>query len=256
MDRDYLRALRLDGKGYIVLGVGEGFGRRSCHALAQAGAELLCVDLDPAVADETAAALGGIAHAADATDRGAMEGVFAAAQRHFGDRLAGVVDVVGMSQGQPLPEYDDAAIERQFDIVLHHALLTLQLGGPALARNGGGSLTFIGSMAGIITVPGSPVYGIAKAALHHAVRYAAVEYGPQHVRVNAIAPGYARTPRLLARYDDEVWASTDRSIPLGRAADPAEIAGVVLFLASELACYVTGNVILLDGAVSHTINPR
>ena len=252
MPHNYVDALRLDGKAFIVLGVGEGFGRESCHALSQAGATLLCVDLDAAVAAEAASAVGGIAHRADVTKRAEMEALFATASERFGNRLAGLVDVVGMSMNGPLPSFDDEALDRQFTLVLRHAILAMQLGGPALARNGGGSMTFIGSISGIATLAGQSIYGAAKAALHHAVRYAASEFGRDGVRVNAIAPGYSRTPRLLARYEAADWERVGASNPLGRAGEPADVAGTVLFLASDLARYVTGNILTLDGGAINT----
>jgi NAD(P)-dependent dehydrogenase (short-subunit alcohol dehydrogenase family) len=249
---NYVEALRLDGKAFIVLGVGAGLGRESCLALSQAGATVFCVDLDAGIAEEAARAVGGVAHVADVTDRASVEALFAVALERFGKQLTGVVDVVGMANNGPFASFDDDALDRQFNIVLRHAILTMQIGGPLLGRNGGGSMTFIGSISGIINQLGQSMYGAAKAALHHAVRSAALEYGSVGVRVNAIAPGYTRTPRLLEKIGPAEWARIAASNPLRRAAEPADIAGAVLFLASGLAGYVTGNVLTLDGGVANT----
>jgi NAD(P)-dependent dehydrogenase (short-subunit alcohol dehydrogenase family) len=257
MPASYVDALRLDGKGFIVFGVGEGLGRQSCLALREAGAEIVCVDVDPAIAARTAADVDGIAQPADVTKRADMEAAFATATTRFGDRFAGLVDVVGMADNRKLPEFDDAAIDRQLGIVFRHALLAMQLGGPLLARAGGGSMTFIGSMAGIINLPNQSLYGTAKAALHHAVQCAAVEFGHASVRVNAIAPGFVRTPRSNAKTTEEQWAKVGAMTPLPRPGEPWDIAAMVLFLASDLGRFVTGNIIRLDGGITHTVStPR
>lgn len=249
---NYSEMFRLDGKAFVVLGVGEGIGRESCIALTQAGARVLCVDIDGAVADAAAAAIGGISHRADVLSRGDVEGIFAHAQEAFGRQLAGLVDVVGLAHNGPIAAFDDATISKQFDIVVRHAILAIQAGAPLLARNGGGSLTFIGSIAGLATFPGQTFYGAAKAALFHLVRSAAFEYGKDHIRVNAIAPGFTRTPRLLARLSEDDWRAIAVTNPMGRAAEPADIASAVLLLASDLARYITGNVLTLDGGVANT----
>jgi NAD(P)-dependent dehydrogenase (short-subunit alcohol dehydrogenase family) len=134
---DYSSFLRLDGKGFVVLGAGDGMGRQTCHALAQAGATVLCVDRDPQLADSIAKEVSGVAVAADVTDRADMQRVFQLADTRFGQYLRGVVDIVGVAQIGLLADLDDADWDRQFAIVLRHAFLTIQLGGAALASRGG-----------------------------------------------------------------------------------------------------------------------
>ncbi|RYF31993.1 MAG: SDR family oxidoreductase [Comamonadaceae bacterium] len=248
---DFLSQLRLDGRGIVVLGAGQGIGEQTSHALAQAGARVLCVDRDQGLADAIANATGGIPFAADVTDRADMERLFAHARQVLG-RVHGVVDIIGVAGIKPLSETDDAAWDRQFDIVLRHAYMAIQIGGEAMAAEGGGCLTFVGSMSGNLAVPNQTAYGVSKAALHHLVRCAGAEYGPRGVRVNAVAPGYVRTPRLNMRLDDAAWQAIGRTVPLGRAATPAEIAGPLLFLSSDLSAHVTGAVLAVDGGVSVT----
>jgi NAD(P)-dependent dehydrogenase (short-subunit alcohol dehydrogenase family) len=254
---DYLADLKLDGRGFVVLGAGPGIGEQTCHALAQAGAKLLCVDIDRAAAESTAKAVGGIPFQADVTRRAAMQGVFDEATARFGTGLSGLVDVVGIAHIKPLTAFDDEAIDRQFDLVLRHALVAMQIGGPLLAANGGGSMTFIGSISGLATMNNHSMYGTAKAALHQLVKYAAQEFGPGGVRVNAIAPGYTRTPRLLESRSPAMWKLIDESNPLRRAGNASDVARAALFLSSDLARYVTGNVLVLDGGVSNATSiPR
>jgi 3-oxoacyl-[acyl-carrier protein] reductase len=102
---NYADLLRLDGKAFIVIGVGEGIGRECAHALHDAGATLLCVDVNLAIADEAAAAVGGIAHRADVTRRADVEAMFERAVEHFGSSLTGVVDVVGLASNGPRRNY-------------------------------------------------------------------------------------------------------------------------------------------------------
>jgi NAD(P)-dependent dehydrogenase (short-subunit alcohol dehydrogenase family) len=247
---DYTGFLRLDGKGFVVLGAGDGMGRQACHALAQAGATVLCVDRDSQLAEAIAKEVSGVAVTADVTDRADMERIFQLADARFGQHLRGVVDIVGVAQIGMLADVDDASWERQFSIVLRHAYLTIQLGGAALASRGGGSMVFIGSISGLVSVANQAAYGTAKAALHHLVRCSAHELGPQGIRVNAIAPGFVRTPRLLSRLSDSFWDGIAQANPLRRVAIPADIASAILFLCSDLAGYVTANILTLDGGTS------
>jgi NAD(P)-dependent dehydrogenase (short-subunit alcohol dehydrogenase family) len=249
---DPLRAARLEGRGYVVLGAGGGgIGEAVAHIFAAAGADLICVDRDEKEAQAIAAATGGTAHAADVTSRAELTDVFERTEALFGTRFAGVIDIVGMASMGGIASFDDAAIARQFDIVFGHALRTVQLAAPLLARTGGGSIGFVGSVSGIAAIPNQPVYGMAKAALHHLVRYAGQEFGPQGVRVNAVAPGFVETPRLKAALPAALWAEVARTNPLRRPAQPRDVANALLFLASDLAAYVNGAILPLDGGVTN-----
>lgn len=254
LDHDHLASARLDGRGYVVLGAGGGgLGDATCEALSAAGARLLCVDISEAQATEIAGRVRGKPWVADVTVRSDMMSVFEQADAIFDDRFSGVVDIVGMARSARIEEMNDAEIDRQFAIVLRHALLTVQLAGPMLARSGGGTLTFVGSISGMTAIPNQAFYGIAKAALHHLVLYAAQEFGPSGVRVNAVAPGFIATPRLKAILPKEVWQHLANSNPLRRVAVPGDIAKAILFLVSNLSDYVTGNILTLDGGVSQSL---
>ena len=245
---DYLSLARLDGRSFVVFGAGAGMGRQAAHALAQAGAQVACADQDPALAEQVAGELGGLAIAADATRREGVARVFEKAQA-LGP-VSGVVDVIGAALIGPLSELDDAGWDRQFDLVLRHAFLVLQIGAQAIARAGGGTVVFVGSISGVRAVPDQSAYGAAKAALHHLVSCMGVELAAAGVRVNAVAPGWVRTPRLEQRLGTEAWAAVDRMIPRGSAGVPAEIAAPVLFLSSPMSSYVTGQVLVADGGLT------
>ncbi|RDK05358.1 SDR family NAD(P)-dependent oxidoreductase [Cupriavidus lacunae] len=245
---DYLSLLRLDGRGFVVLGAGQGIGEQTVHALAQAGARVLCVDRDEHLAQSIAAKVGGIPCTADATSRPDMQRVFDTARQHFG-RIHGVVDIIGVAGVKPLVEFDDAAWNQQFDIVVRHAYLAIQIGAEFMKADGGGTFAFVGSLAGELVVPNEVAYAASKAALHHLVRSAAVEYARHNIRINAVSPGFVRTPRLNQRLDEATWAAVGQAIPLGRAATPAEIASHLLFLVSDLSAHMAGEIINVDGGL-------
>ena len=242
----------MDGRVCVVLGAGLGMGRQTAHAFGQAGARVVCVDRGAARAERVAAEIDGLAVEADVTRREQLERAFAVAHDRAGP-VRHVVDIVGMPRIASLQAFDDAAWRGQFEIVLDHAFLTVQIGGQAVAAAGGGAMVFVGSMSGIGSVHGQVAYGAAKAALHHLVAGAARELAASKVRVNAVAPGFVRTPRLVAMLSEDQWRAVDGVIPRGSAATPAEIAGPILFLSSELASYITGQTLVVDGGLTGTV---
>ena len=241
--------LELKGRGFVVLGAGQGIGAASAEALAQAGASVLCVDNDEGRAKAIAREVKGHACCADVLKRADMERIFREAQVLLG-AVTGIIDIVGIARLKPLASFDDAAWGEQFDQVVRHAFLTLQIGAAAVKQAGGGTITFVGSLAGLRAVREEVVYGTAKAALHYLVLSAASELARDGIRVNAVAPGFIRTPRLEQMLGNQ-WALVDKAIPLGRAAQPHEIAAPLLFLASELSSHVTGQVLAVDGGLAN-----
>jgi NAD(P)-dependent dehydrogenase (short-subunit alcohol dehydrogenase family) len=248
---DYASLTRLDGKGVVVLGAGQGIGRQTAHALAAVGARTVCVDREADRAEEIAAEVGGLAWVGDVTVRDRVEALFEFADGALGG-IHGVVDIVGLTRTADLVEFDDKAWDEQFDVILRHALLAMQIGRGYLAANGGGAMAFVGSVSGLYGAPWHAGYGAAKAALMHLVKSAAVEFAPDNIRVNAVAPGRVATPTILARLTEERRATFEAAIPMGRMARPAEIAAVLLFLLSPLSSYISGTTIMVDGGVGAT----
>ena len=246
----YLKLLDLKGRGFVVLGAGQGIGEQAAHALAQAGASVVCVDNDSGRAEAVAQDVHGHACRGDVTQRSDMERIFGEAKVRLG-AVTGIVDIVGIARIRPLAAFDDTAWSEQFDQVLRHAFLTLQIGAAALKEAGGGTMTFVGSMAGLRAVRDQAAYGTAKAALHHLVRTTASELARDRIRVNAVAPGFIRTPRLKQILAADQWRLIEQAIPLGRAAEPYEIAAPLLFLASELSSNITGQVLAVDGGLAN-----
>jgi NAD(P)-dependent dehydrogenase (short-subunit alcohol dehydrogenase family) len=236
----------------VVLGGGNGIGRQTCHALAQAGAKVVCVDREETRAVAVAREVSGVALCGDVTQRSDVARIFAAA-RECGP-VRGLVDIVGMPQLGPLAKLDDRLWASQFDLVLTHAFLAMQVGGQAIADAGGGAMVFVASISGLTRIPGQVAYGTAKAALIQLVAGMSVELGPARVRVNAVAPGFVRTPRLNTMLNEGQWDQIGSLIPLGAPASPAEIAAPILFLLSEMASHVTGQTLLVDGGIAGVVN--
>src|SRR5262249_29692819 len=154
-----------------------------------------------------------------------MERIFAAAREH--GPVRGVIDIVGMPHLGPLANLDDRLWGSQFDLVLTHAFLAIQVGGKAIADAGGGAMVFVASMSGLTQIQGQVAYGAAKAALMQLVAGMGLEFGPLRVRVNAVAPGFVRTPRLNTMLSEDQWGQIANLIPLGAPAQPAEIAAPI-----------------------------
>lgn len=244
----YPDLLRLDGRGFVVVGAGQGIGRHTTHALAACGARVFCIDNQEQLAKEVADEVGGIPWVMDATKRDeVVEGV-AEARRQLGG-IHGLVDIVGMARWEPFLDTSDETWDWTFDMVVRHAFLFGQEAGKAMAAGGGGSMVFIASVSGITSAPLHAPYGAAKAGLMSLVRTMAVELGPQGVRVNAVAPGMVWTPRISAMVDDAGKQANIDNAPLRRVAEPPDIASAALFLASDLAGYVTGHTLVVDGGV-------
>ncbi len=245
---DYPALLRLDGRGFVVVGAGQGIGRQTAHALAEAGARVLCADVDRARAYAIAAEVGGAPWVGDVRGRDATQHLVADAERVLG-HLDGVVDIVGEARFGPFLDCTDEDWDWSFAMVLRHAYLTAQLAGRAMADRGG-VMVFVASVSGLTSAPRHAAYGAAKAALMSLVRTVAVELGPRGVRANAVAPGAVWTPRVAALLGEEGRARNAANAPLGRIGLPADIASAILFLASDLSAYVTGQTLVVDGGVS------
>jgi len=246
---DYPGLLRLDGRGFVVAGAGQGIGRQTAHALAAAGARVLCADVVGERAAQVAAEVGGVPWQGDVRERDEVERLVTEARAALG-RLHGFVDIVGMARFADLLDTSDDDWRFNFDMVLRHAFLLAQAGGRALCDAGGGVLVFVASASALASAPHHAAYGAAKAALLSLVRTAAVELGPSGVRVNAVAPGTVWTPRVAALLGEEGRARNEANAPLRRIALPEDVASAILFLASDLARHVTGHTLVVDGGVA------
>ncbi len=252
---DYANLLRLDDKLFIVAGAGQGIGRQTTHALAALGARVICVDREGPLADAVAAEVGGIALAADITQRAEVARILERAAEV--GTLYGIVNIVGGSTVMDLSEGTDEYWEREMDVNAKHMYLLTSLGGTVLAANGGGVITLIASVSGKFAAESHAVYGMAKAAVIALAKSAASEFGAAGVRVNTVSPGIVWTKRISARIGER-RPEFDAISPLGSVAFPRDIASAVLFLSSELARDITGQDLVVDGGstITSPLNAR
>jgi NAD(P)-dependent dehydrogenase (short-subunit alcohol dehydrogenase family) len=247
---DFGARARLDGRGLLVVGAGQGIGRQTAAALTQAGARVVCCDIRADLAREVAEEVGGTPWVGDVTSRDDVARLVDEAAAVLG-RIDGFVDIVGMAHYGDAVAIDDERLAWQFDIVLRHAVLLTQHVGPAMAATGGGTMVFVASTSGLTASPQTAAYGAAKAALISWVRTVADELGPLGIRANAVAPGMVWTPRVSGLIGEQGRAIVDRITPLRRMAVPADIASVALFLSTDLSAFVTGQTVVVDGGIGN-----
>jgi NAD(P)-dependent dehydrogenase (short-subunit alcohol dehydrogenase family) len=248
---DFLSMLRLDGRSYVVAGAGVGMGRHTTHALAQAGAEkIVCVDIDAGRAQEIADEVGEVAipWSGDVTTRegAAALAVFAEATL---DRIDGFVDIIGMAKWESILDMTDETFDWEIDMNLRHAFVLSQEIGRRMVASGGGTMVFVASVSGLTAAPMHAAYGAAKAGLMAWVQSLAIELGPHGVRANAVAPGTILSPRMDAAFTDDQRAANGANAPLGHMGATSDIAAAALFLTSDMAAYVTGRTLVVDGGV-------
>jgi NAD(P)-dependent dehydrogenase (short-subunit alcohol dehydrogenase family) len=246
---NYPDLLRSDGKVFVIIGAGQGIGRQVAHAFSQTGGKVVCVGRTPYMTEAVAREVGGVAKLGDANKRSDTERIFGEVMTEFG-RVDGIVDTVGSPIRNAIADYTDSDWKTQFETGLNHVFLVTQIGGRVIAESGGGSITFIGSIAATLGSKKQVPYAAVKAAMNQFVRTAAVEFGPTGVRINVVSPGVTRTPRLLQRLGEEQWQEIEERYPAGRAATPSDIAGAVLFLASDLASHVSAQILTVDGGLT------
>ncbi|MCU1499677.1 MAG: short-chain dehydrogenase [Acidimicrobiales bacterium] len=248
-----LDRFRVTDQVAIVTGAGRGIGAATAIALAEAGADVVLAARTEGQLLEVAAkveAAGRRAHvvAADLSDLDTVAGLAATAVEAFG-RLDIVVDNLGGSMPRPFEHTSPRFLAEafSFNVVTAHALNRAAV--PLMLETGGGSIVGISSIMGRVTGRGFLAYGTAKAALAHYTRLAARDLSPR-IRVNAIAVGSVATSALEVVLDDDAMRTQMESVtPLKRIGDPDDIAGTVLFLASEAGAYLTGKVVEVDGGL-------
>lgn len=240
---------RLDGKVAAVVGAGSGIGEAVALGAARLGARVCCFDVDEAKARAVAVRAGGGAEAGavDIRDGAAVEAAFDALSRRAG-RLDVAVCTPSINVRKPILAYTEEELERVVAVNLRGNFNVLRSAGRIMTAAGRGSIVLFSSIRSQVVEPGQSVYAATKAAIVQLARAAAAEFAPRGVRVNAVAPGVVDTPLTapIKAVPDWYQAYADKSA-LKRWANPNEIAGPTLFLASDAASYVTGAVLFVDG---------
>ncbi len=243
---------RLDRRIALVAGAASGIGRASAHGLANAGAIVICADLNQQGADATAAeivAQGGAAEALalDITDPASVSAAIQQIQeRHH--RLDILVSTPAVNVRKPLLAYTADEFDKVIRLNLKGTFQIAQAAGRVMQANQRGSIILFSSIRSVTVEPGQGVYAATKAGLVQLARTFAAELGSAGVRVNCIAPGIVETPLTQPIKDRPDWYNAyANKNALGRWATADEMAGPVVFLASDAGSYVTGAVLFVDG---------
>ncbi len=231
----------------VVTGGGTGIGRGIAAGLAQFGATVAIWERDADSCAATAAELGVLGIVADVRDSGQVDAALARTREELGP-VSILVNNAGGVFASPLLDTSENGWDALYKANLRHVLLCTQRVARQLVDDGrGGSVVSVTSIEGVRAAPGYAAYSAAKAGVINYTRTAAFELAPHGVRVNAIAPDITVTEGLLALSPNGIRPELSQAVPLGRLGDVDEIASAAVFLASEMARYITGQTLHVDG---------
>ena len=254
-----LERLRLDGGTAIVAGAGGGgIGTATSLTLAEAGADIVAVDIDAERVEDTKRRVGELGRkclgiVADIRQKADVERVVSQAVKEFGavHYVANVAGGMKDDQWGEVLEYGERQFDEVISLNLRYAFLVCQAAARSMVELGiKGSMVSVASVSGLAGAPYHGPYGAAKAGLMALTRTMAVELGPRGIRVNAVAPGSVKTPRVMAMASRDIDESSKTTIPIGKPCEPDDIAAGILFLLSDLARCVSGHTLVIDGGAT------
>lgn len=242
----------LEGRGVILTGATGGIGAAVARGFAAAGARVMAVDLDQARLDEVVGSLDGSGHvgvAADLRDLGSHDALIQRAKAELGEVyvLANLAAV--LRRRGSLDEVTEDDWDFQHDINVKSAFFLARAAGNAMIAAGGGGRIILFSSQGWWTggFGGSVAYASSKGGVTTLSRGLARTFGPNGITVNCVSPGQVHTPMLMGGLAPEVYEAMKKQTPLGYVAEPEDLAGPVVFLASDHARYITGATLNVSG---------
>ena len=246
----------LTGKVALVTGSTRGIGKSIAEELARAGASVAISSRKADACEKARAELAAqgfdiLAQPCNVSRKEDLQALVDATAAKWRRLDIVVANAAANPYYGPLTGISDEAFDKIFannvKSVLWLAAMTL----PGMAERGAGSFTLVGSIGGLLANTVIGAYGMSKATGHHLVRNLAAEWGPKNVRVNAIAPGLVKTEFARALWEDEKRRHERiEATPLRRLGEPRDIGGIAVFLASDAAAFITGQVIVADGGVT------
>ena len=243
--------MELEGKRAIITGAGSGIGRASALRLAEEGASVAVVDLNPTGAGETVALIEGtggraMAVQTDVTRCAEVEAMVERVRSAWGG-----VDILmnnaGGSLHSPFLELEEAEWDKVVDLNLKAVYLCSRPVARLMVDQGAGCIVNVTSNYGVTGSGIRAHYSAAKAGVIGLTKAMALDLGPYGVRVNAVGPGPTNTARVRGNSTEEAWAARAQTIPLRRMGEPEDLADAVAFLASDRARYITGQVLHVNG---------
>ena len=246
---NYEQLFRLDGRVAVVIGAGSGIGEAAAIVMAAHGAFVVCADVRLEAAESTARSIGDRAQArlVDVTNSDSVRSLFqSVAEEHGSVDVA--VTTPAINVRKQILDYADEEFDRVINVNLKGTFSVLREAGRVMARQGRGSIIAFSSIRSQVVEPGQGIYAATKSGMVQMVKALAAELGQKGVRVNAVAPGVVDTPLTRPIKDQPDWYNAYAAkSALGRWARADEMAGAVVFLASDAASYVTGTVLFVDG---------
>lgn len=240
---------RLEGRVSLVTGGGSGIGEAIAHAFADAGSSVVVVDVNEGPAQEVASSIGAAARpeVADVSDADAVRQLIDRVMEEHG-RLDVAVNNAGIGgDAAPIGEYPIESWRQVLSVNLDGVFYCMRYEIPAMLQGGGGSIINMGSILSSVGFGQAGAYVAAKHGLVGLTQTAAIEYSKEGIRVNAVGPGFIETPLLQRPESAEIVAGVKPLHPIGRLGQPKEVAGVVTFLASDEASFVSGSYYTVDG---------